>query len=449
MVDAVAFAGVVGMEGARVATDPLADCVSAHGAVAHMTDTQSENVSAPAAQQVIDRTADKMAAEGARNGIALNGSKPPRHNQSQSPKQVVRAADLLEPVRSGLERVETRLRSADNAGQHPAHNATHNATHNGASLFAPLSNAFLTLIGSGGKRLRPALALLAAEMNPARGTLQGTPDYGRVIALAASVEMLHTSTLVHDDVIDGALLRRGAPTLNATWSGGSTVLAGNYMFGSAAQLSAETGSVRVIRAFADTLRVIVDGELRQLLDRFRFDQPRESYYQRIYAKTASLFCAATEGAALLSEQPEEGINALRSYGYHLGMAFQIVDDILDFTSDESTLGKPAGSDLLQGTLTLPFFHYLRNRPNEAAFVAEIERAQTRAEMGDAAEWQAMVHSIVQELRTDTAGGSAIDAARAEAYAFADHARADLAIFPDTIYRRSMLGLCDFVVQRTF
>ncbi len=122
--------------------------------------------------------------------------------------------DVLAPVRIGLRQVENKLRSVDSA------------------LFSPLANAFVNLIGSGGKRLRPALALLAAEFN---GSLRGTPDYRRVIALAAAIEMLHTATLVHDDVIDGALLRRGAPTLNAMWSGGSTVFAGNYMFGSAAR----------------------------------------------------------------------------------------------------------------------------------------------------------------------------------------------------------------------
>ncbi len=383
------------------------------------------------AEAMPDRLTDRMTDRPAESAAprARGAALAPQHV-----RHAARGGELLDPVRPGLDRVEARLRLVDGSAQ-----------NGGASLFSPLSNAFLTLIGSGGKRLRPALALLASEMNPALGTLQGTPTYERVIALAASVEMLHTSTLVHDDVIDGARLRRGAPTLNATWSGGATVLAGNYMFGTAAQLSAETGSVRVIRNFADTLRVIVDGELRQLLDRFRFDQPRESYYQRIYAKTASLFCAATEGAALLSAQPPEGVNALRSYGYHLGMAFQIVDDILDFTSDEDTLGKPAGSDLLQGTLTLPFFHFLRGQPDEAAFIADVERAQARGEMGYPGEWQAMVRAIVDELRA----GPAIAAARDEADAFIQHARTDLLIFPDSVYRETMLRLCDFVVQRTF
>ena len=208
----------------------------------------------------------------------------------------VQGNQLLGLVRPGLQVVEAKMKRVDSA------------------IFAPLSNAFLDLIGSGGKRLRPALALLAGGIN---GAAEQTPS-PRVIALAAAVEMLHTATLVHDDVIDGALLRRGAPTLNATWNGGSTVLAGNYMFGAAARFSAETQNLRVIRLFSDTLKIIVDGELRQLRDRYNYGQEKSAYYQRIYAKTASLFCAATEGAAILAGCTDAEIKRLRDYGYNFG-----------------------------------------------------------------------------------------------------------------------------------
>ena len=178
------------------------------------------------------------------------------------------AAALLAPVREGLEQVEEKMKSVD------------------ADVFAPLANAFLELIGQGGKRLRPALALLAAglhDAHPERSNSHPHPDATpaapgehrhpqTLIALAAAVEMLHTATLVHDDVIDGALLRRDAPTLNASWSAGATVLAGDYMFARSAQFAAETGNVRVITIFSDTLRVIVDGEMRQLSDRNDFRQ---------------------------------------------------------------------------------------------------------------------------------------------------------------------------------
>lgn len=331
---------------------------------------------------------------------------------------------ILEPVRTGLQQVEVKMKTVD------------------SSVFAPLAHAFLDLIGSGGKRLRPALALMAAEFN---GSWQGKPEYERVIALAASVEMLHTATLVHDDVIDGALLRRGAPTLNAAWSGGSTVLAGNYMFGSAARFSAETQNIRVIQNFSETIKIIVDGELRQLLDRNNYQQEKNAYYQRIYAKTASLFCAATEGAAILSGLSDTPIRQLREYGYNFGMAFQIIDDILDFTGTEATLGKPAGSDLRQGTLTLPFFYFLRNHPNPEALVAQLEEKHTQADFGAPQIWQ----QTVAELVRDVCASEAIEAARQEARSFLSRAQTNLANLPDNVYKQAMFQLCDFVVQRTY
>lgn len=331
---------------------------------------------------------------------------------------------LLAPVQDGLGRVEAKMKSVD------------------ASIFAPLANAFLELIGSGGKRLRPALALLTAGSS---GRSPGDTTAEQVVALAAAVEMLHTSTLVHDDVIDGALLRRGAPTLNAVWNGGATVLAGNYMFGTAAHFAAETQHPRAIRLFADTLRVIVDGELRQLAARHDYYQERESYDQRIYAKTASLFCAATEGSAILMGLGEAAVEQFRSFGYHFGMAFQIVDDILDFTGDETTLGKPAGSDLRQGTLTLPFSYYLQQHPRPETVVRRLENGQALLEEGDEGAWREAVWQTVAEVRNSPA----IGAAQQEAQGLLTRARADLASLPDTIYKESLLGLCDFVVQRSF
>jgi len=310
-------------------------------------------------------------------------------------------------------------------------------------LFAPLANAFLDLIGSGGKRLRPALALLAAG---ASGIDASSIAQQQVIALASAVEMLHTATLVHDDVIDGALLRRGSPTLNATWSGGLTVLAGNYMFGTAAHFSAETENLRVIRLFSNTLEVIVTGELNQLHARYQFEQPKEIYYQRIYAKTASLFCAATEGAAILAALPDENIHALHEYGYHFGMAFQIIDDLLDFTADESTLGKPAGGDLLGGTLTLPFFHYVQQQADPAHYLAEVAAERERAED---AEEPAIWHALVQQIVADVRQSGAIATAYDEAVRFLAKARENLTVLPASVYTDSLYGLCDFVVQRRY
>jgi len=345
----------------------------------------------------------------------------------------VSVQQLLAPVQAQLNEVETKMKEVDSV------------------IFAPLANAFLDLIGSGGKRLRPALALLTAG---AAAHTTGTPTHSDgkrvdnypVIALAAAIEMLHTATLVHDDVIDGALLRRGAPTLNATWSGGLTVLAGNYMFGTAALFSAQTEDLQVIHLFSDTLEVIVAGELNQLRARYQFDQPKEIYYQRIYAKTASLFCAATKGAALLSGLPEEAVEAMRQYGYHLGMAFQIIDDILDFTSDDSTLGKPAGSDLLGGTLTLPFFYYAQQQHNPTAYLAEIAQRHAQAEDSEeSAVWSTEIRGIVAGVRRS----SAIAQSYEEARAFLDKAQKSLEQLSPSVYKDALHGLCDFVVQRRY
>ena len=346
------------------------------------------------------------------NGVAGKGAAPADIRQ------------LLAPVDPGLRLVEAKLKAVD------------------SSVFAPLAEAFVDLIGSGGKRLRPALAFMAAGYNS-----NGAPLWAdaRIVALASSVEMLHTATLVHDDVIDNALLRRGAPTLNASWSKGATVLAGNYMFGRAARFAAETRNMRVIHIFSDTLQIIVNGELRQLFARNDYAQDKASYYQRIYAKTASLFCAATEGAAVLTDLADPQVAALRDYGYNLGMAFQIVDDILDFTGDDATLGKPAGSDLRQGTLTLPFFYFLQLQPDPALLVDDLVACHEQAEEEDVALWDAKVREVVLKLRASRA----IDDAQQEARRFLDLARRDLDAFPNNIYKQSMLGLCDFVLQRTY
>lgn len=355
-------------------------------------------------------------------GVKLASTASNGHNAKLQPPQNPRA--MLEPVAEGLRLVEDKLKTLD------------------SSLFAPLANAFVSLIGSGGKRLRPALALLAAECG---NLLPEASKNDKVIALASAVEMLHTATLVHDDVIDGAMLRRGAPTLNAIWSGGATVLAGNYMFGAAAFFSSQTENMQVIRLFSDTIKVIVNGELHQLRTRHHYDQPKDDYYQRIYAKTASLFCAATEGSAILSGLDEPAVQQLREYGYNLGMAFQIVDDILDFTGTEETLGKPAGSDLRQGTLTLPFFYYLKQHSLPGALVEQLRTVLEQSDDDNPAPWYDAVHGVVENLRHS----SAIVEARNEALSFLNLARNNLQGFPDSPYKRSMLALCDFVVERTY
>jgi len=289
----------------------------------------------------------------------------------------------------------------------------------------PLITAIDTILNSGGKRVRPALALLTNRFY--------RPTEDKVISLAAAVEMLHTATLVHDDLIDNALLRRGNPTLNAIWSPGATVLTGDFLFAWAANLAAQTEHMRVMSIFSRTLMVICSGEIRQLFQRFWREQTHQDYERRIFAKTASLFAAATEAAAVLASAPEPEVGALRDYGHQLGMAFQIVDDVLDFVGSSREMGKPVGSDMRQGIVTLPILYYLDLHPDDELLTRIFEG---HADNG-------VVEAAVAHIRQ----AGAVDAALDDARFYVQRAQAALTGFPANGYRQAMLDLADFVVQR--
>jgi geranylgeranyl pyrophosphate synthase len=323
---------------------------------------------------------------------------------------------LLEPLAAELERVEQKLREP----LHPDYPA----------LGAVLQH----LLDSGGKRLRPALALLSGRVYGA--------DSEKLGSLAASVEMLHTATLVHDDLIDGSLLRRGNPTLNASWSPGATVLTGDYLFARSAVLAAETENVRVVAIFANTLLTICSGELRQVFDRHslpRVDSKRDwqatlmRYDQRIHAKTASLFAAATEAAAVLGAAPDRQMNALRDYGHYLGMGFQIIDDVLDFEGEAEVLGKPVGSDLREGIVTLPALYYLRGHPEDERIAAAVR---------DGADDE-MVREVVSAVRQSGATQQAMDRAQE----FVAKSQAALAALPEGEPRSILHTLAEYTLSR--
>jgi geranylgeranyl pyrophosphate synthase len=283
------------------------------------------------------------------------------------------------------------------------------------------------LLSGGGKRLRPALVLMVTRF--------GSPDYEKSIALAAAVEMLHTATLVHDDVVDNSLVRRGNPTLNATWSQGATVLMGDYLFARAANLAAESENVRIISIFSDTLTVICSGELEQVFGRVGRAPTLDEYQRRIYAKTASLFAAGAETGAILGGLPESQVQALRDYGRYLGMAFQIIDDVLDFTGDQASLGKPVANDLRHGIITLPVILFLENRPDHPT----IGRILAYDTLEDSE-----IVAVVDEIRAS----GAVDAAVDEARQFTAAARAALSPLPDSQSRQTLLDLAQFVVERS-
>ena len=281
------------------------------------------------------------------------------------------------------------------------------------------------LLVAGGKRVRPTLVLLTGNM------LGGDPD--RLVTLGAAVEMLHTATLVHDDLIDGSLLRRGTPTINARWSPAATVLTGDFIFARAAKLAAETDHLPLMKLFAETLAVIVNGELTQLFSS-RGLINRENYYQRIYAKTASLFEMCTRAAAMVSPADDDTVEAMRQFGYQTGMAFQIVDDILDFTGEQAAVGKPVGSDLLQGLVTLPAIYYTETHPDDPDVRLLEEGGWGHRER---------MERLVESIRTS----DAIQQAMAEAEQAVERALALLTPFQAGVEREALAGLARYIVDR--
>ena len=311
-------------------------------------------------------------------------------------------------VQDQLQFVEQRIREQAGENHHP-----------------DLRSALEHLLQAGGKRIRPTLGLLV-------GNMLGAPEE-KLITLGASVELLHTATLVHDDLIDGALLRRGMPTLNARWSPAATVLTGDFLFARAAKLAAETDYLPLMKLFAETLATIVNGELTQMFSA-RGIVERENYYQRIYAKTASLFEMASLAATMVATEDEEMRGSMRVFGYEVGMAFQIVDDILDFTGDQSAVGKPIGSDLLNGLVTLPAIYYAEANPDNEDVLSLPEGGWKDTER---------VQRLVDNIRQSKATRQAMDEAR-QAVSRALKSLHDAPVSPE---RDALENLAKFIVDR--
>ena len=281
------------------------------------------------------------------------------------------------------------------------------------------------LLASGGKRVRPLVTLLA-------GSLFGAEE-GRIITLAAAIELLHTATLVHDDLIDGSLLRRGHETINARWSPAATVLTGDFIFACAANMAAETNSVEVMRLFAETLTTIVNGEIHQLLANHK-SPTREDYFKRIRAKTGSMFELAMRASAVLSPVDEIVYDQAQSFGYHIGLAFQIVDDVLDFTGQQTTVGKPVASDLRNGLITLPALYYVERNPSDPSVAALTGHTSLPI---------VQMEALVESIR----GSGAIEASLDEARNFVQRAVETLHQFPPSPERQALEDLAYYFVDR--
>ena len=260
-----------------------------------------------------------------------------------------------------------------------------------------LSHMIHYTVSGVGKRIRPAMILLAAHLYPS--------NLDRVVSWAAAIEALHTATLIHDDLVDHATKRRGRPTINALWAEGASVLVGDYIFAQAANLAAATGSVNVMQSFAKVLATILSGEIDQAFCRSYSLPKRKVYYQRISRKTASLFSVAVRSTGVLINAPASEIEALEQYGYHFGMAYQIIDDVLDFIGEPDSVGKPIGNDLREGTITLPVFYFAETHPDHSALSTYLNgnhnREAAAADLAQAVIDSAAIKNALEEAMTYT------------------------------------------------
>ena len=320
-------------------------------------------------------------------------------------------SQIYKLVQKDLDRVGSQIESASKVD---------------SPVLAELSSHILT----GGKGIRPALTLLSGKFY--RYNLE------LLLPMATAVELMHTATLVHDDAIDNASVRRGKPTINSLWGEDRAVLLGDYLFAKAGEFAALTGNLRVIKLFAQTLQTISSGELVQTFDAFKLEQTRDYYLERISSKTASLFSLATESGAILSQAPEESIQVLKEYGFNLGIAFQIVDDVLDFIGTEEELGKPIGLDLAQGTLTLPAMFLLERYPEDNP-LKELFHNPDMPE-GDK---QQKISEIIELVSSS----SVVEQCYKVASDYAGKACHQLGRLPDNPSRKALEDLADLVISR--
>ncbi len=283
------------------------------------------------------------------------------------------------------------------------------------------------IIRGGGKRLRPALVLLSAGALGYSGTAHH--------ALAAVVEFIHTATLLHDDVVDESALRRGQPTANTLFGNAASVLVGDFVYSRAFQMMVNVGDMRVLQVLADATNIIAEGEVLQLMNCRNADIEEEGYLQVIRYKTAKLFEAAGRLGAILAGAAPEVEQAMAAYGSHLGTAFQLIDDALDYSGEVGVIGKNIGDDLAEGKSTLPLIYVMRNGTAEEA--ALVRRAVSS---GGLAELEGVLVAIRRS--------GALDYTRRQAEVEAEAARAALAVIPATQYRDSLIQLASFAVTRS-
>ncbi|MCY4263343.1 MAG: polyprenyl synthetase family protein [Gammaproteobacteria bacterium] len=284
------------------------------------------------------------------------------------------------------------------------------------------------IVGAGGKRMRPLLVLLAAR---ACGVTSR-----HHIAMAAVIEFIHTATLLHDDVVDMSTLRRGRPTVNAQWNTPSSVLVGDFIYSRAFQILVRIGDMRIMDIMANTTNKIAEGEVLQLIAKVNPDSTEADYMRVIEHKTAILFEAAGQCGAILGQPADQHVDSLKQYGRHLGVAFQLVDDVLDYAGDTESLGKNVGDDLAEGKATLPLIHAMAHATADETSLIRNCLIQKSAN-------PEKLKRVIQIVGSN----GALDYTRSLAEEQADKARSCLIALPDSSYRQTLFDLVDFALSR--
>jgi octaprenyl-diphosphate synthase len=282
------------------------------------------------------------------------------------------------------------------------------------------------LIHSGGKRLRPLIVLLSA----AAFNYQGKAH----LLLAATLELIHTATLLHDDVIDSSALRRGKKTANTLWGNSASILVGDLLYSRAFQLMVEVNNLRVLKSLADATNTLSQSEILQLVNCHNSDLGENQYLKIIEGKTGILFSIAAQQAAILSERSEAEIIAMSNYGLYLGIAFQLIDDTLDYTGSTMRIGKTQGDDLAEGKITLPLIHALQHADRKQANL--IRAAISQGERKN-------LNAIIDIIKST----HSIDYIYQRAEEYVEKARANLQIIPDSICRQALATLAEFAIVR--
>lgn len=301
-------------------------------------------------------------------------------------------------------------------------------TLTGSALEAQVNSLCLSMVDAGGKRIRPTVAVLSTLALPSWNAQE---DWGNMLRIAAAIELLHTATLIHDDVIDNSSLRRGVRTINDTSGNHAAVLAGDYLFTRCFNLLRDVGSIEAMGAVSHTIATLVNGELMQLEKQSCLELSEEDYVYTIYAKTGALFELSACAPALVKKEDEVLIDALKAYGRALGSAFQIIDDNLDYEADSTELGKKTGIDLMDGRITLPVILALKMSSGSAR-----EALQEAIGAGDFAAVKAAIEQ-----------SGALAEAAAQAAARAEEAKAALQPLPDSKYKEALKLLADLAIQR--